>query len=165
MKLFLLILTAATCFAQNDDQPKPPEPSKYYRLDFVVKETDAGRAVNSRNYVMTIKADTGGVAGSIRIGDRVPVSNGKDQFTFIDVGVNIDCTSPRLVRNQLVMQVLADISSVASERPPSAPPMINQTKSKSEVTLPMGKAVTVFSADGASTKRQMQLEVTATPIP
>jgi hypothetical protein len=96
----------------------------------------------------------------------VPVQGDK-QFTYLDVGVSIDCNSLKQFDNQLAVHVAADISTISTE--PSAtttnPPLIRQNKWNGTVLVPLRKPVTIFSSDGASTKRQTQLELTATPIP
>jgi hypothetical protein len=159
MKALLLLLTATVCLAQ--DEPKKPEPAKYYRVDFVVKESEGGRTVNSRNYGMTVAAGK----GVIRTGDRVPVtSNTKEgSVTFIDVGVNIDWSIDFPVQDQVRMHISADISSVAPDKP-GLLPLINSTRCTSDLIVPLRKATNIFSADGATTKRQTQMDVTVTPI-
>ena len=161
--LFLAVLTlAGTCYAQTEEK-KSTEEAKFYRLDFVLKELESGKVTNTRSYTMNIASSLPFNSSSVRIGDRVPVPSGKDgQFNFIDVGVNIDCHLMRATENQITVQVIADISSVAAA---GNPPLINQTKWNGGATVPLRKATTLFSADGASTKRQMQLELTATPVP
>jgi len=118
MKALLLLLTASVCLAQ--DGPKKPDAAKYFRVDFVVKESEGGRLVNSRNYGMTVQALGKRV---IRTGDRVPVTaNAKDgQFTYIDVGVNIDWSIDTPTQDQVRMHISADISSVASDKPSCSP--------------------------------------------
>jgi hypothetical protein len=61
----------------------------------------------------------------------------------------------------LNLRVDTDISSVAQE---SNPPVVRQNKWDSNVTVPLRKPVVVFSSDDLTSKHQMQLEITATPI-
>ena len=166
-----LVLAAGTSLAQN------LEPPKYYKLDFVVKETEAGKVLNSRNYSITLAAD--GLSGSspaavannafgpshsIRSGSRVPVRTTKGDFTFIDLGVNIDCRQVREVQNGLSLSVTADVTSTAQEAPEVGYPVLRQNKWTSNVLVPIKKPTLLFSSDDVSSKRQMQLELTATPI-
>ena len=155
------IVTAGTCFAQ-----KPTEDSKYYRLDFVVKELESGKVINARSY-STTTVSTGGPRGSvIRSGNKVPVSTGgagPGSLTYLDIGVNIDCRAEREIQDQLALSVSAEIGSLATEQP-SNPPLIRQTKWESDVIVPLRKPTTIFSSDDPTTKRQMQLELTAIPI-
>jgi hypothetical protein len=156
-------LLAAPCFAQNAEN-RPDEQAKFFRLDFTVKELEGGRVVNARNYSASISSRQGDTT-SIRSGDKAPVqTGGGNSFTYVDVGVSIDCSSLRLVESQLALHVSADISGLGSEIPAgSTIPVIRQIKWGSSVLVPLKKPVTIFSSDGASTKRQTQLELTATP--
>ena len=162
MKALFLILTALPCLAQTE-AAKPPEQPRFFRVDFVVKEIEGTRVVNSRTYGMNVSSYS---KGSIRSGDKVPVPAARDgSFTFLDVGVNIDWQVDGVTQNQQVpMHVAADISNVTSEKP-GAPPVIGQTKSSSNLIVPLRRETNVFSADSTTTKRQMQLDVTVTPIP
>jgi hypothetical protein len=57
---------------------------------------------------------------------------------------------------------LADISGVAD--PASTPPVIRSTRWSADVIVPFRKATMLFSSDDAMSKRQLQMELTATPI-
>ena len=157
----LTALLAGSCFAQSEGA-KPAEAaiSKYFRLDFVVKELESGKVINSRAYSTTITTDN---ASSIRTGSRVPVKTGNSSgITYIDVGVSIDCIAAKEVQNELSLRVTADVSTMADET--VRPPVIRQNKWNGNVLVPLRKATTIFSSDDVTTRRQMQLELTATPI-
>jgi hypothetical protein len=59
--------------------------------------------------------------------------------------------------------VAAEVSS-AAETPDAPAPVIRQVKWNSPVIVPLGKPTVIFSSDDPSSKRQMQLELTARPI-
>ena len=151
-----------TCFAENSDPPK------FYKLEFVVKEVEGPKVLNARAYSMTVSSDSSSPASSIRTGSKVPMASspGSSQFTFFDLGVNIDCRSIKPAQNELSLIVTADVSSMQLESPPSAAsqPVIRQNRWSSVVIVPIKKPTVIFSADDLTTKRQMQLELTATPI-
>jgi hypothetical protein len=159
VRFLALTLLAGTCFAQN------PELPKFYKLDFVVKEVEAAKVMNARSYSMTVSTDPPGVHSSMRTGSRVPFGN-TGQVTFLDVGVNIDCSSVKAEQDQLSLTVTAEISSILQESttPTGAHPIIRQNKWTSSVIVPIKKPTVIFSSDDATSKRQMQLELTATPI-
>jgi hypothetical protein len=154
-------LLAGTCLAQD------AVPPKFYKLDFTVKEVEAGRVLNSRTYSAVVSTEhvEGPLHCSIRTGSKVPFSTGKE-YTFLDLGVGIDCRSVKEVAGQLSLYVLADISSALQEPTPSSglPPTVRQNKWSSTVLVPFKKPTVVFSSDDMASKRQMQLELTATPI-
>ncbi len=162
-------MLATPCFPQVAEN-KPDEPTKYFRLDFTVKELEGGRVVNARSYSTSLSNQKNDTV-SIRIGDKVPIVTGKDQVSYQDVGVNFDCNSLKLVDNQVALHINTAISSVVADAQGKTPgespsaPLIRNTSWGSTVLVPLKKAVMVFSSDGASTKRQTQLELTATPIP
>lgn len=151
-------------------------PERYFRLTFRVLDlSPEGKIADARAYNEIIatgpKSDH---TSSIRTGDRVPVATGSysaaslvnTQFTYIDVGTDIDATRAEVVDQTLRLHVTANISSM------SAPvllgnvhePVIRQTKWESNVTVPIDKATLIFSSDNSSDKGKTELELTATPI-
>jgi len=151
------LLVAGLCLAQTPET-KPNE-TKFYKLDFAVKELEAGKVVNSRTYSTSVA--TNGKA-SVRTQDRVQVSGGKPgEWSYIDVGVNIDCNLMLAGPNTVSMHVTADVSGFVN---PEHDRNIVQNRWSSDVVTQLRKATTLFSSDGASSKRQTQLEVTVTPI-
>lgn len=151
---------AATCFAQAENA-RPPEAPKAFRLDFVLKEFEDGKVVNSRSYSMTVSAVNN--AGSIRAGDKIPVvtrAGDAHETTYLDVGVNIDCRSVVPYDDKLSLIVTADITKAGTD---SNPPLIRSNKWSSGVVVSFRKSTVLFSSDDASAKRRLQLELTAAP--
>jgi hypothetical protein len=155
-----LALLAGTAAAQTET--KPVEDPIFYRLDFVLKELDGGKVVNSRAYSMSISSVRGSQNSSIRTGSKVPVTGSDGKNTYVDLGINFDCRNAKMVGADLSLGVFADISSVAE--PSTNPPVIRNNRWGSDVIVPLRKPTTIFSSDDAMSKRQMQLELTATPI-
>jgi hypothetical protein len=163
LRLLALAVMAGPCLAED------AAPGKFYRLDFVVKEVEAGRILNARSYSITV-AEQGGC--SIRAGSRVPTPVGgpglgsATQYSYSDVGVNIDSHHVTGVQSGLSLGVNADVSSVLQESTPSpgVPPTVRQNKWQATVLVPFKKPTMIFSSDDVTGKRQMQLELTATPI-
>jgi hypothetical protein len=160
-------LLAAPCFAQAPEAK--PEVVKYFRLDFTVKELENGKVVNTRSYSASASTQKGDSC-SIRTGDKIPTQTSDKQFTYLDVGTSIDCNTLRLIGDQLALHVSADISGmvldgVKPDNLVNGAPVIRQNRWNSSAIVPVGKPITLFSSDGTTTKRQTQLELTATPIP
>jgi hypothetical protein len=158
------IVMAGACLAQSGHE----EP-KYFHLDFVLKELESGKVINARTYSTTVSTQDSNAGFNIRTGNKVPAWTGVAGAapTYIDIGVNIDCRpgSVKEVQDQLALYIAADISSAATEPPSSATlPMIRQTRWSSNVIVSLRKPTTIFSSDDPTTKRQMQLELTAIPI-
>jgi hypothetical protein len=158
-----LALLAGSCFAEE------ASPAKFYKVEFVVKEVEGGKVLNARAYSAVTSTGAGRTC-SIRTGSRVPIPTtnvGPSQYTYFDLGVNIDCFAVKEAPGQLTLRVEADISSTLQEPTTAAalPPVVRQNKWSSEVIVPLRKPTVIFSSDDVAGKRQMQLELTATPIP
>ena len=164
-------MAIGTGFAQNQEVPKTPGPLKFYKLEFVLKEVEAGKVLNARSYSMTLAAGLKDSA-SIRAGSKVVVNTGSMQgqgsYQYIDVGVSIDCYVIREVQPDLSLFVKAEISSMPSApavpATTTAPPNVRMNRWSSPIIVPLKKPTLIFSSDDLASKRQMQLELTATPI-
>jgi hypothetical protein len=156
----LTLAVAGASLAQSLDG------AKFYKLDFVVREVEGGKPVNSRTFsailqVQTQQREVG--TANIRAGGRVPYTSGGG-LQFFDVGVSIDAKDLRETKSDVSVNISSDISSVAPEAPAN-PPVIRQNRWSSTVIVPVKKPTVIFVSDDMSSKRQMQLELTATPIP
>lgn len=162
--IFAVVL-AQRSFAQDAaaDKDKPqttvkaekPEP-KFYKLDFVLKEVDGPRVVNSRSYSTYAATD----APPSMIRANIRMQDGRDW------GIRIDARGLRQVQNQLGLNLTTEISGLPQETSAeSAHPILRQYSWSSEVLLPIRKPTIVFSSDSTSSKTQMQVELTATPVP
>lgn len=172
--LFLVISSLAPLplLAQQAGQPasqKPP--AHYYKLTLTVEETnDSGQVANARTFVATV--ETGSNMQQIRTGTRVPImtgstgSAGASQFTYIDIGVNVDVQDVQETGDRLAMKVRADVSSVGDQENIGnmKEPVIRSNRWDSAVLIPIGKSTVVFSADDLNDKGKMQVELTATRI-
>jgi hypothetical protein len=155
-QLALFVCLGAASFAQNADV-------KFYKLDFVIKEVEGGKTVNSRNYSTTASTDKG-TAASIRTGSKIPMTQGTGGFNFIDVGVNIDARNLQEMGGELGLSVSAELSTAQPQEAPTMPVVVRQNRWSSHLIVPLKKPTVIFSSDDLNTKRQMQLELTATPI-
>ncbi len=158
-------LIAGTCAAQA---PKD-ENEHFYRLDFVVKEVDGAKVVNSRSYTMSVSTGKRAEPTEIRTGNKVPYrtdSGQQGKYDYQYVGVYIECARFREVQDQLALNVRADITSLAS--PPTGDsgglPLIRTNAWKADVLLSPRQPAIIFSSDDPTSTHKMQVEVTAMPI-
>lgn len=157
--LAALALLAGTCFAED-----APPPTKFYKLDFVIKEVEGSKVLNARTYSAVVSTERGADSCSIRTGSKVPYFTGKEN-TYLDVGVGIDCRSVKEAPGGLNLRIDADVSSVVQESTTTANlPFVRQNKWASNVTVPIKKPTLIFSSDDLTSKHQMQVELTAMPI-
>src|SRR5438552_9793732 len=106
-----LAIAAGTCLGQVGDA------TKFYKMEFVVKEVEGAKVVNSRSFFMTVPVEAPGQnilqgGGSIRTSSRVPtVTGNSSQYTYLDVGVNIDCKTLHELQSEVSAYISADIST------------------------------------------------------
>ena len=155
--------------AGTSPAPVKAPPFRFYHLDFIVKEVDEGRVINSRTYSTTVSAEQSG-RPSIRAGSKVPVAlEGNGGFSYIDVGINFDCKYLGETANSLMLDVTAEVSSIATPLtgeplPAHSPNVIRQNRWTSPVVVQLRKPATIFSSDDLTSKRKIQIELTATPV-
>ena len=165
MVLLALGLAAGACLAQDAQtqqaKAEKPRPS-FYRLDFVIKEFDGGHVVNSRSYFTLV--ETGSNSGSfIRTGVRIPIGT-PEHPDRQDVGVRIDCRQAREIGDELALEVTADITALPQDANSQSPLIVRQNVWSAGVLIPIKKPSVIFSSDSTTSKSQMQVEVTATPV-
>jgi hypothetical protein len=156
--LIPLIVLAGTAFAQTADS------QRFYKLDFVVKEVEGGKPVNSRAFSTMLAASQGSnrEQSTIRAGGRVPVA-AAGSTSFFDLGVNIDARDLRESQTDVAVNLSVDITTIAQENA-SSQPIVRQNRWSGTVLAPVKKATLVFASDDITSKRQLQLEMTATPV-
>ena len=152
-----LIALAGAALAED-----APPPEKFYKLDFVMREVEAGKVLNSRSYSVIISGRESDRA-SVRTGTKVPFSSG-NMVQYADIGVNIDCLHVHELGDNLTMQVQADLSSLPPGQQPGNTPVVREDKWNSMVIVPLRKPTILFTSDDPASRQQVQLELTATPI-
>jgi hypothetical protein len=185
LTLSLLCATAAT--AQSSAPPAPPsappsappaEPQtslqaapKTYRLTYTVSEMDGTKFIGTQHYSMTADADG---RASVKLGSKVPVLTGEynpgssqtqTQFTYIDVGLNLD-TRLREFANGLQVIAKVEKSNVADE--PSTleghEPIIRQEVLQNTAVVTLGKPVMLGSLDIPGSTRHLDIGLVVEPV-
>ncbi len=182
LSVLLVVCVVPTLLAQAQTAgvevpPKSGFRPHYYHLVFVLKELDAEKIVNSRSYFMSIGTAEGQLntfnARSIRTGTKVPVAYEPGKISYVDVGVNIDCRNVIERANGVAMDLSAEVSSVQKNPDEQnkvhtigegPTPLIQQNKWNSQAIVMLGKPTVIFSSDEVTSKRSIQLEMTATEI-
>jgi len=136
-----------------------------YRLEFVVREVEDGKRLNSRTYTMSVQ--DGDQGGMIRVGNRIPYNTGKDQYQYFDVGINIDCRLHERDNYVLLDGGGIEISSVVKDESTAAGtlnPVVRQARARFAVAVTPGKPTMVTALDDVSSNRRYEVEVTATKV-
>ena len=154
--LALLVSSALGAVAQETAKPKPDPltPSVTpLRVQVVLSEYDGEKKVSSLPYTFTVNADERKARpGSlIRNGVRVPIITTKDQFTYVDIGTNLDCSATLQEDGRYKLQMALERSSISSEASTSGgsgTPMIRQFRVDLNPVLKDGQTVeSVASTD------------------
>ena len=179
--IYALLLLAVLAIAQDkpqerrDDKPfdayaqwdwaKVP-----YRLNFVLKEMDDGKLVNTRSYSMVLDSGAQGgpgqTSGEIKAGSRVPL-NGEKGITYMDVGVNLWARLMVKQSGALILSNNTEVSSLAAPdmaRSEGPGPLVRSMRSSTTCEVPVGKAFVLNELDDPTSKHRFQLEVTVTKL-
>jgi hypothetical protein len=181
----LLCLATLSCMlplaAHAQDAAKPVHG---YRVTYTLTTSDAGKRVGIEHFTMTVDtapltqrdghSDSG--RGTLKIGQKVPVATGsysdaksaaQTQFTYLDVGINIDA---RLTESPTGLLIVSKVeqSSVAPQPvviSGVSEPIIRQVVLENSSTLSLGKTVAVGSLDLPDTQRHIDIEVSVELLP
>jgi len=164
----IVFLCASTLTAQDKPAAAPAAaaaPKHYYRLNYVLKESDEGKVINQRSYAISTTASDEWTR--MRAGTRIPVTTGNvmkgAEVTYIDVGVNID-NRLREAGAMLSLELTTDITSAAPETGGAGTaPTLRQVRATTQNLITPGKPAVVFAADDPASRHHFELEVTATP--
>ena len=151
----LLASTAAIAAAQ--------EKSTVYRLEYTVIEMDGAKKLSSHVYTLMVEDHK---KGSMRVGTRVPVrtsgSGETAQYTYHDVGVNLDVTPTMVDATTIRLDMNINISSVANiNETANRFPVTRQTMDQMTTLIPLDKVVTLTTQDDPSGTTSMQVQVIA----
>jgi hypothetical protein len=145
-------------------------PKKNYRLTYTVTEMDGGKQIGVQHYTMMLAS---GQTTSLKLGNRVPVATGpagsqSAQFTYIDVGMNIDATLTEMGENTMLRSSV-DRSSVAPEKSDTGggtqQPVIRQATLKGESLLAPGKSQALGSLDIPGSTSHLNVDVVMDLLP
>ncbi|MBV8206898.1 MAG: hypothetical protein JO041_08905 [Acidobacteria bacterium] len=162
--------TAPSSSAQNVHQAPARDT---YRLDYTITELEDGKKLNARAYTVMCEDEGGATRGELKVGSRVPViSSGKgspvQEFTYLDIGINITAWLTVMsdggltLESHVEMSSMADAESVGQGIVP--PPVIRQLKVSTNGGIAASKPVTIATADDVTSRRQFQIQVTATKL-
>jgi len=160
----VLLAPAASVRAQDNDNAT-------YKVDFTIRDSGDAGGKAGRKYSMQVSR---GVKSTFRVGNRVPVATGSmsagaaavnTQFTYIDVGLNIECTVAERGTRFATHSDL-DISTAVMPEKTSAVqnPTISSIRLNIDTTVLPGKPTVVASFDDPVTARKFDIDVAVSKI-
>lgn len=187
MRTSLALAAAAILMAHTPVRAQDSHGPAIYKVEFEIHDNSevAGEAFGHdihaervRHYTLLTAANQ---KATFKVGSRVPVATGSfqsgtsaasmtpvTQYTYVDVGVNIECTIGE-ANGKLLMHGNVDISSIMKNEPasPSASPSnpnIGQTRLVLDTAVDPGKPTVVASIDDPVTARQFKVQATITRV-
>lgn len=153
---------------QSEPQVKP---SDSYKVEFTVNEMDSGKKINSRSYMMLLRAepvpkftDT----KRLRVGSRVPYATGTgsaSSFQYQDVGMNIDCRLLPMGNGNVVIDTNWEYTSLEpGASHDTLPPVFRQVRSSVEAVVPLSKPTVISEMDDVASTHHYVFELKVTKI-
>ena len=144
--------------------------SSTYKVDFTIRDTGDAGGKTGRKYSLLVNR---GIRTIFKVGNRVPVATGgvssnalvNTQFTYIDVGLNIECTVNEIGPRFAIHSDMDISTAVMPDKASSVQnPTISQIKLNLETTVAPGKPTLIASFDDPVTSRKFDLDVAITKM-
>ena len=162
-----LPLAAPSLVAQGTEGPSPDY--ERYRVELKIGELEKGKSVDSRSYIMVMakskKQDR--ATGRIRVGSRVPYAVKTGEFSYQDVGMNIDCNLFPLDGDHVQAELTVASNSLASREqvsPVNTNPVFRNLNWSGTPAVALGKPTVVSEVDDVASDHRYQIEMTVTTI-
>ena len=161
MVLTLAMLSPAAVLAQE---------SSTYKVDFTIRDTGDAGGKTGRKYSLLVNR---GEKSTFKVGNRVPVATGSQsgnammntQFTYIDVGLNIDCRVAEIGSKVAVHADLDISTAVMPEKTNPVPnPTISSIRLNIDTTVMPAKPTVIASFDDPVTGRKFDIDVSVAKI-
>jgi hypothetical protein len=186
--LMLLGVLSPVCHSQ--DKPKPEEKPKTeaqttpVKVQIVFTDYEGEKKVKSLPYTIYVNAPDAQELKpgwtKLRVGSRVPVYNGKDQFQYLDVGTNIDARAAHTGEGRFLLylnverswvegDVAVPITKSDSSQPDSTArsfrePVVHQFKSELDLKVREGQPVESTMATDPVSGKVLRVEVSVSDI-
>jgi hypothetical protein len=154
--------------SQNQPNPKKSDVTAAViplRVQVVFTEFDGDKKISSLPYTFTVNADERRVRpnSQVRNGVRVPVSNGKDQYTYMDVGTNIDCSALQQDDGRFKLSMTIDRSSLSPDAQGGNPAVL-QFRAEINPILKDGQTIESIAATDPLSGHVHHVSVTLTVL-
>ena len=149
-------------------------PRKTYRITYTLTELDAGKTIGTEHLSLVV---VDGQRTTVKQGDKVPVATGsysngettatgiQTQFTYLDVGLNIDATANDynggvLLKSKVEHSSLGQPSTIAGVQEP----VVRQTVLEGISIVTFGKPVMLGTIDVPNSTHHFDIAVILDPI-
>ena len=166
-----LALATASASAQTAAPAAAAHNPKPYRVTYTLTEVDGTRTIGVQHYTLIVVE---GGRTTLKNGSKIPVATGsysvsggapgnsQTQFTYLDIGINIDTTLIDQVDGMWRLKAKIEQSSVA-EKPTTIAgvdePVVRQSVIEASTSLLPGKPQVLGNLDFTGTTRRLDIEV------
>src|SRR5437016_7376600 len=157
ISLVLLVFATFTAAQESPKSSAGPKPDDHapavtpLRVQVVFAEYDGEKKIANLPYSFTVNADERRArpGSQIRNGARIPIAAGKDQFTYIDIGTNVDCSASLQEDGRYKLQMVLERSAISPESPSGGSnPVVRQFRADVNPVLKDGQTVeSIVSTD------------------
>lgn len=145
------------------------------RIHVLLNEYDGEKKVGSFPYTLTVEEDFPNPT-KLRMGIRVPVATGNNQYQYMDVGTNIDCRAKTLADGRYRLTLSVERTSVYSvdekkgaelpgnTTPIGAQPIVRNFRVEFNSLLRDGQTVQTTSAADPVSGRVLKVDVTVNVV-
>jgi hypothetical protein len=171
----ILAVALATASAQTPaSTPAAVHNPKPYRVTYTLTEMEGAKTIGVQHYAVIVVE---GGRTTLKNGSKVPVATGsysggnaasvQTQFTYLDVGINIDTTLVDEVDGMWRIKSKVEQSSVA-EKPVTISgveePIVRQSVMEMSTSVTIGKPQVLGTLDFTGTTRRLEIEVMLEPV-
>jgi hypothetical protein len=146
-------------------------PRKTYRLTYTVRDMDDNKQIGIQHFSLIVVS---GARTTLKSGSKIPIVTGstsetngsKSEFTYVDVGLNIDASLDESASG-VRLRTRIDRANVMEEKSISGvqTPVIRQTALEGTSILTQGKQAVLGSLDIPGSTRHLDIEVSLAVVP
>jgi hypothetical protein len=178
-----MLLTTPAARAQDEPKREPAVRHEEafkgvtpLRVQVVFMEFDGEKKISNLPYVLMVNSDEKGPRAALRMGLRVPIATGGSaenrQFTYLDVGTNIDGNATATDDGRFALQLNVERSTIygldndkklppyENSRVSDATPIVVSFRSQVNLVLRDGQTMQTTVATDPLTGRVLKVEVT-----
>jgi hypothetical protein len=171
-----LFLTGVAClpWAKAQETAKQSEaqltPADSYKVEFTVNEMENGKKINSRSYLMLLRAEAlpkWTETQRLRVSSRVPFGEDPNKVQFQTLGMDIDCRLLPMGSGKIGIRTSWNYKSVGGEwevNHSTQNPVVRDVRSDVEAVVPLDKPTAISEVDDVASTHRYVFEVKVTKI-
>jgi len=158
------LIIAATLLLNRPAPAQDKSETTVYKVDFNIHDGRDSLAKTGRRFTIVARNNQ---KSTFRVGDKIPYATGSGaqaaQYSYLDTGVNIDCTA-RDLNEKVALFAEVDLSTAGPRSTTGPNPTVAQTRFVINTVLGLGQPSLVASFDDPVTTRKLDVEATVSKV-